>query len=315
MTRSKVYFRADADHKIGYGHFVRCLALADMLKNDFECVYYTQNPTEYQRQQVKEICQLRELPSDDRKFSLFLEELRGDEIVVLDNYFFTSEYEVLIRKKGCKVVSISPMKKDLEADAVVFYVDRDMSTYKLSEHTSVYAGLEWVILRQAFYKPTIKAKKNNKIVIAYGGTDQFCLTEKTMDVIPSFFDIHVICSDRIGTNRLKRMKKNGATCHINVDADTVASIFDEAEIAILSSSTVCHEALSRNCRVIAGYYIDNQELLYQSYTTNNYIIGIGNMLLESFPQDLIQALSDQRELTKIEFSSTKDNYIELFNSL
>lgn len=30
----KVYFRADASNVIGYGHFVRTLALADMLKDN-----------------------------------------------------------------------------------------------------------------------------------------------------------------------------------------------------------------------------------------------------------------------------------------
>ena len=31
----KIYFRADASATIGYGHFIRTLALADMLKDDF----------------------------------------------------------------------------------------------------------------------------------------------------------------------------------------------------------------------------------------------------------------------------------------
>mgnify|MGYP006872109998 CR=1 FL=1 len=34
----KIYFRADAGAEIGYGHFIRTLALADMLKDDFSCV-------------------------------------------------------------------------------------------------------------------------------------------------------------------------------------------------------------------------------------------------------------------------------------
>lgn len=44
-----MYFRADADDTIGYGHWVRSLALADMLKEDFECIFCTQSPTDYQK--------------------------------------------------------------------------------------------------------------------------------------------------------------------------------------------------------------------------------------------------------------------------
>ena len=53
--KKRILFRADANVQIGYGHFVRTLALADMLKDDFECVFYTQEPTEYQRQAVGEV--------------------------------------------------------------------------------------------------------------------------------------------------------------------------------------------------------------------------------------------------------------------
>lgn len=49
MGKRQIIFRADAGKRIGYGHFVRTLALADMLKEEFECVFVTQDPTEYQK--------------------------------------------------------------------------------------------------------------------------------------------------------------------------------------------------------------------------------------------------------------------------
>ena len=96
MIRKKVYIRADADKQIGFGHFIRCLALADMLKEHFDCFFYTQQPSDYQIEEINKICTLKSLPSDDRKFQLFLDELSGSEIVVLDNYFFTSDYQKAI---------------------------------------------------------------------------------------------------------------------------------------------------------------------------------------------------------------------------
>ena len=79
--KKKILFRADADNKIGYGHFVRTLALADMLKDDFECVFYTQSPTEYQKQAVGEVCHLVALPSDETKFDVFLSCLSGLSLI------------------------------------------------------------------------------------------------------------------------------------------------------------------------------------------------------------------------------------------
>ena len=56
-----IYFRADADNTIGYGHFIRSLALAEMLRDEFECTIITKSPTDYQRKQALGICNLIEL--------------------------------------------------------------------------------------------------------------------------------------------------------------------------------------------------------------------------------------------------------------
>ena len=37
----KILFRADGNEEIGYGHVIRSLALADMLKENFECIFVT----------------------------------------------------------------------------------------------------------------------------------------------------------------------------------------------------------------------------------------------------------------------------------
>ena len=71
--KQKILFRADAGAEIGYGHFIRTLALADMLKDDFECVLYTQAPSEYQRKECEKVCKLVELPADETRFQLFLD--------------------------------------------------------------------------------------------------------------------------------------------------------------------------------------------------------------------------------------------------
>ena len=37
--KPKVYIRADGSHDIGLGHLIRCIALAHMLKNDFDITF------------------------------------------------------------------------------------------------------------------------------------------------------------------------------------------------------------------------------------------------------------------------------------
>ena len=79
--KKKIIFRADASELIGYGHFVRSLALAEMMKDDFNVTFFTAQPTEEQRKQVNAICPLIELSAGDAKYNQFLDCLKGDEIV------------------------------------------------------------------------------------------------------------------------------------------------------------------------------------------------------------------------------------------
>lgn len=56
--KKKAYFRADASAQIGYGHFVRSLALADILKDDFDCIVFSQTPSSYQYKEAENVCNL-----------------------------------------------------------------------------------------------------------------------------------------------------------------------------------------------------------------------------------------------------------------
>ena len=93
--KKKICFRADAGVQTGYGHFIRTLALADMLKDDFDCVFYTVDPSPYQLQELQKVCPCVTLKAETR-LEDFLDCLEGTETVVLDNYFYTSDYQQAI---------------------------------------------------------------------------------------------------------------------------------------------------------------------------------------------------------------------------
>jgi spore coat polysaccharide biosynthesis predicted glycosyltransferase SpsG len=64
----------------------------------------------------------------------------------------------------------------------------------------------------------------------------------------------------------------------SVSASKVAEIFTSCDLAILSTSTVCLEALACNATVAAGYYVDNQKEIYEYLKTNNFIYGLNSLL-------------------------------------
>lgn len=315
----KIYFRADADAKIGYGHFVRTLALADMLKKDFDCTFFTAEPTAYQKAEVEKVCVLRELPQDERKFESFLELLTGNEIVFLDNYFFTAEYEKAIKDIGCKLVVLSPSRPHHYADLVVNFVDKDISHYSVEPYTRIVAGLEWSILREPFRQPIDDSnRKKRHVIVSFGGTDQFSLTEKVVDVLGiTEYQLSVICTNRVSEERRKALADKGVTVYTDIPAETVANLFEQAEYTILSSSTVCMEALSRGAKVLAGYYVENQVNFYNVMTNEHCITGLGDLLVDNSLANLKERMkeaSKQKQLP-FDFTNQKEKYISLFKSL
>lgn len=171
MTKRKIFFRADAGAQIGYGHFIRTLALADMLRDDFDCTFLTQSPSEYQQKEVEKVCPLVALPSDDSKFEKFIDCLKGEEIIVLDNYFYTSEYQKQIKEKGCKLVCIDDMHdKHYYADVVINHGLTDENLFDVEPYTRLCLGFDYALLRRPFIQVSNTVKLPNSWFISFGGT-------------------------------------------------------------------------------------------------------------------------------------------------
>lgn len=316
-SRKKIFFRADASLEIGYGHFIRSLALADMLKDDFECIFYTQTPTDYQRKEAEKVCELVALPADDDKFQLFLDILTGNEIVVLDNYFFTTDYQRQIKTKGCKLVCIDDMhNKHYVADMVINHGNVKPEQFDCEPYTKFLLGERYKLLRNPFLKPVWNKKRNDEIVVNMGGSDPYRLTDKIVSLlldIDSAFQILVILGDGayLSDNNKRRVKVRS-----KLTAEQMASIFEASAFAILPNSTVSIEAMSRGIPLLIGYQADNQEEGYKKSSSMKRFVPLGN-LREINLQILSEAIKQIDDLSPflLDTSQIKDNYLEAFNSL
>ena len=279
----RILFRADASSVIGYGHFIRTLALADMLKEAFECIFYTQSPTEYQRNECGKVCRLVELPADDTRFRLFLDELKGDEIVVLDNYFYTTDYQREIKKAGCKLVFIDDMHdKHYVADLVINQgICWTRDDYSCEDYTRFAFGLRYSLLRKPFFEACRARHSRNSIsdklnvVVAFGGSDFLDLTQKTIQGIidePIVECITAIVGDRYSSEKMIESPK--VIYKKNLSAKEIAEIFLNTDVAILPASTMMNEALACGTKIIGGYYVRNQEYDYYAFLKENLIEGI-----------------------------------------
>ena len=58
-----IILRADGNLIAGYGHVIRLLSLASILKNKYKCIFLIQKPDDFLKLQIKTVCdEIVELP-------------------------------------------------------------------------------------------------------------------------------------------------------------------------------------------------------------------------------------------------------------
>lgn len=311
----RVCFRADASAAIGYGHFIRTLALADMLKNDFDCVFYTQYPSEYQRKECKNVCKLVELPADDTRFQLFLDGLKGNEIVVLDNYFYTTDYQRAIKEKGCKLVCIDDTHdKHYVADAVVNHGFATESVFSKEEYTQLYTGPNYALLRSPFLKADDTIKRNdNRWVVCFGGSDQNDYTGEAVRQLKKRSDnpeIVAVVGDSY--QHVQQLQEAGVAVRQRLSADEMAELFRSAVNVVCSASSVCFEALACGCKVYAGYYVENQRDFYENLKKRGHIIPLGELHHGNWD---VLTKDDNQTTKRLTVAQVRQNFRALFYAL
>ena len=283
MTQKrKIYFRADAGPEIGYGHYTRSLALADMLKQDFDCTMFTHMPTEYQLREAEPICPIVVLPNDDSKYDIFLNQLQGDEIVVLDNYFFTTDYQQAIKAKGCQLVCIDDMHdKHYVADVVINHGIDDTLLFDAEPYTKLCLGYDYALLRKPFLEKHDKENRvKGMVVVCFGGSDPHNLTRKYVEhLIMSQGVSHIVAVVGDGY-RFKNELSNLPNVEVRsrLSADAMANLFCSTEAVVCSASTTAYEALACGAKVYAGWYVDNQQDFYLHLCDSKAFAPLGNLL-------------------------------------
>lgn len=313
----KIYFRADASANIGYGHFIRTLALADMLKDDFDCTFYTISPTAYQVGEMEKVCKFVALkpkkPLDD-----FLELLQGDEIVVLDNYFYTTEYQQLVKDKGCKLVVMDDLHLQHNvADVLINHGNINSEAFDVEPYTRVCLGLDWALLRKPFLESNKNLQKKQQITICFGGSDQLDITSKAiaqcLEKYPTYQIVAVVGDKYVPSAGF--VEHESVTYRSKLSADEMASLFSESEYVICSASTVSIEALTCGAKVAAGWYVDNQEDYYHNLVGLGHFIPLG-YIAESFNlPDLSNIPTKQRSAQLDVANNYKCMFEQLSNGL
>lgn len=286
-VKPKVYFRTDGGPEIGLGHLVRCIALAHMLKKDYNIFFVcTEIPTKIKNELEENQFALLEI-EEFHFFNL----IKPDDIVVLDGYHFDTLYQKKIKAKGAKLVCIDDLHdQEFVADLIINHAPGvKQEDYHAQPYTQFALGLEYALLRPAFLEQAKKVRKIEKtetLLICFGGSDNKNLTERILEFVLKFAEFKkIIVVTGASYKYLKTLniiiEANKKIVHYHeVNEKEMLMLLLDTHLAIVPASGILFEVLAAGCKAISGYYIDNQINIYKGFLAFEAIIDAKNFRSE-----------------------------------
>jgi UDP-2,4-diacetamido-2,4,6-trideoxy-beta-L-altropyranose hydrolase len=303
----KIYFRADGNTNIGFGHVIRCMALADMLKDQFECIFVTRFLNKYILEEIEKSCSSYiKLKEDDYEhFDEFLSFIKKEDIVVLDNYFFGTDYQKLIKSIECKLICIDDIHdKHYVADVVINHgPGLTEGLFSVENYTKLCLGLDYALLRKPFLNVVQRKRIGFKnCLVCIGGADRYNITSKILILLEESLYVEtidvIIGSSFLFQTELENIidcSKKEVKLHSGLSSIEMFDRMHSSDFGIFPASTISLEAISVGLPFMVGYYVENQEELYNNLDN---LLDIDRLRIDDF--DVSQTFRTINSLVNLE---------------
>lgn len=340
---NKILFRADGNAQIGLGHVMRCLALADMLRDEFSMRFAITDPTPAIRTLIETAGLAVVLLPDSADKASFWGAIHSDDMVILDGYSFDTAFQRAVRVRVRKLVFIDDLVRGHQvADVVINHAGGVSQTdYDSEIYTQFCLGPAYALLRPEFLRPTGFGPPlpEGPIFVNLGGTDAHNTSLTVLEAIrqvDATLPVHIALGpfhpDRAAIESFRSQLPN-LTILQNLSAAQMVDELEQCILAITACSTIAYEVCAVNRPLIAIVTADNQDRLAQFLSEEKLalsvnfptlltrsvpVIALDKMLrlsIQSFqfsPEAVAETLANQRRFFD---GRSPERFRMLFNSL
>lgn len=290
------YIRVDANDKIGIGHVMRCLSIAEELHDRGKDVTFIIADTSAQKMILergfKTLC-LYSLWNDlEREIDIMIHVIKYYQIssLLIDSYFVTELYLKIIGQYT-KTIYIDDIDHfiypvDLLVNYNIYAEDLDyQSRYqKACINARLLLGCRYIPLRKEFFltKREVHARTSN-ILVTSGGTDSYDVTSYLLKEIYKQswfekFDYYVIIGN-FNQNKIKLIEqwKQYKNMHLLVDISNIADYMKKCDIAITAGGITTYELCACGIPSIMYTLADNQLNIAKSVSDQKIIPWVGDV--------------------------------------
>lgn len=278
-----VFLRCDASTKIGIGHVMRCISLADgLIKQGFKCVFLTSTET------IKIIPELS-------RFDVQHEDYINHNVgyFIIDHYGKGIEYEADVQQNADKIIVIDDLvNRKYRCDLIInqnYGASAVSYNNKVSGNCRILTGVKYAMLRQEFSqkRPQIIETRDgsiNRIIISMGGTNVRRATQKIIQSIGKFtrkklvLDI-IIGEQSQGAHEVESLL-HGLTMHtwnLYHNPPNISNLMVKADLAIGACGSTTWERCCLGLPQILLGLADNQTEVLDRLVQDKLIYSLGHI--------------------------------------
>lgn len=294
-----LYIRADAGSKIGIGHVMRCIALAQAWQDQGGGVTFISHcETEQLRQKIKHegfhlIPVERAFPdSVDLESTLQIlkkiQKFEPEDWFVLDGYHFTTDYQKAIYEAGVNLLVIDDMNhlSSYVADIILNQNSHAQHLmYNCDKSTTLLKGTSYMFLRREFLKYRIVnrviPRLAKKILVSLGGSDPDNVTLKIIESIQHMNEKGLVTNVVVGPaskhkERLRSvLESSGQAFHMLINPPNMVDLMADADLAISAGGGTYWELAYMGVPCIMFILAENQRCGAEELARSGAVMNLG----------------------------------------
>ncbi len=287
--------RTDGNPAIGTGHVMRCLALAQALRDAGGSATFLSStlPETLTARLKQEQCAVLSLGISAYGRADVLETARcardiGADWLIVDGYSFDADYQAQAKAQGLNVLFIDDYghAENYAADIVLnqnIYAREDMYKY-VGASTSLMLGTRYALLRKEFWPwqtwmPNTPEQAKN-ILVTLGGYDTHNAVAKVIDVLknirePIGVTVLVGRDDPRFPEVQESIRDSGVPFRLASNVTNMPELMAESDVAISAGGTTCYELAFMQLPAMTVVLADNQRMLAQAMEDAGLSINLG----------------------------------------
>jgi UDP-2,4-diacetamido-2,4,6-trideoxy-beta-L-altropyranose hydrolase len=296
MSGPTLLIRADASAKIGVGHVMRCLALAQAWQTTGGRVVFalSEGADELGDRLRAEGVDVRRIAGspdsqDDPLQTLKLGNATNAKWLVLDGYHFSTDYRRQLEHSDLRVLIIDDHGDSAPYRCeIVLNVNPQASNEMYGsrqESTRFLLGTRYALLRREFLSfpraKSIVAETAKKILLTFGGADSDNVTLQVLKVLKTIRDFQLQITVILGAtnpNRASLETEIVGSLHASrllSDVGNMPELMSQSDLAITAGGATCQELAFMDVPMFLVTIAENHEKTVEAYARTNAAVTLG----------------------------------------